>query len=113
MKDYNEMSDFEINKLVAEKLGVDAKIEDGRSFTSKRHAGENVISVTTVTDYCNNPSDMWPLIVESKISILPWNEQMWQAWFTDSGLDGIKHRVFDKNPLRAAAIVFLMIKDEK
>lgn len=106
MKDYNEMSDFEINALVAEKLGVDAKIEDGRLFTSKKHAGENVISVTTFTDYCNNQADMWPLIVENNIWIQPdmvgdgyWHSHVEDFWAKD------------KNPLRAAAIIYLMIKD--
>ena len=50
MNDYSEMSDFEINKMVAAKLGVDAKCEDGCLFTSKKHVGQNVISVTVVTD---------------------------------------------------------------
>ena len=110
---YADMSDLQVNVAVASRLGVNAKVEDSLLFTSKIHDGENVIFVTTVTDYCNNPSDAWPIIVESKISILPWNEQMWQAWFTDSGLEGIKHRVFDKNPLRAAMIVFLMMNEDK
>ena len=106
MKDYNEMSDFEINKLVAGKLGADAKIEDGRLFTSKNHAGENAISVTTFTDYCNNPADMWPLIVENNIWIQPdmvgdgyWHSHCEDFWAKD------------KNPLRSAAIIYLMIKD--
>lgn len=114
MKDYNEISDFEINKEVFFKAGIDYEDYDANPFPedcSSFSYGDG--SNWHEFDPCNNPSDMWPLIVESKISILPWNEQMWQAWFTDSGLEGIKHRVFDKNPLRAAAIVYLIIKDEK
>lgn len=111
MKDYNEMSDFEINTLVAEKLGVDAKIEDGRLFTSKKHDGDNVISVTTVTDYCNNPSDMWPLILEISFCITVNRFGEWTASALDSG--GKFKQWSDKNTLRAAAIVYLMIKDEK
>jgi len=108
MKDYNEMSDFEINTLVAEKLGVDAKIEDGRLFTSKKHDGENFISVTTFTDYCNNPADMWPLIVENNIWIQP--DMVGDGYWHSHGED---FWAKDKSPLRAAAIVYLMIKDEK
>ena len=112
MKDYNEMSDFEINVLVAEKLGVGAKIEDGCLFTSKKHAGENVISVTTFTDYCNNPADMWPLIFENKIDVCFIDSA--NSW-TSFGLTKNKLLVDSSgdNPLRAAAIVYLMLKDEK
>ena len=111
MKDYNEMSDFEINVLVVEKLGVDAKIEDGRLFTSKKHSGENVISVTAVTDYCNNPSDMWPLILEIGICITVNRFGEWTSSALDSG--GKLKQWRDKNALRAAAIVYLIIKDEE
>ena len=124
MKCYNEISNFEINKLIALTIeGVDFDTAGNAKYAVdcfiKSIDGEsvNVLWIGngeySLFNPCNNPADMWPLIVDSKISILPWNEQMWQAWFTDSGLDGIKHRVFDKNPLRAAAIVYLMIKDEK
>ena len=51
MKYYSEMSDFEINKMVAAKLGVDAKCDDGCLFTSKKHVCENVISVTEILNH--------------------------------------------------------------
>ena len=72
--------------------------------------GENVISVTAVTDYCNNPSDMWPLIVENKIDVCFIDEC--DSW-TSFGLTKNKLLVDSSsdNPLRAAAIVYLMIKD--
>ena len=112
MNDYSEMSDFEINKMVAAKLGVDAKCEDGCLFTSKKHVGENVISVTAVTDYCNNQSDMWPIIVENKIDVCFIDSA--NSW-TSFGLTKNKLLVESSgdNPLRAAAIVYLMIKDEE
>ena len=111
MKDYSKMSDFEINVSVAAKLGVNAKCEDGCLFTSKKHTGDNVISVTTVTDYCNNPSDMWPLIVENRISIHTSHcDSRCKAFSLKN--NGV-FRCEDVNPLRAAAIVLLMLNEDK
>ncbi len=58
-------------------------------------------------DYCNNPADMWPIIVENKISLINHDDEDWFAfqWVSNDA------ECWHKNPLRAAAIVFLMIKD--
>ena len=85
---YEEMSDDEINAQVT-------IIEQGPD-------------VLTLVDYCNNPSDAWPIILENKISIIaPENGiKGWEALSLDCLSE---HEV---NPLRAAMIVFLMMKDE-
>ena len=83
---YEEMSDFEINKAVS--------ILRGSCF-----------------DYCNSPSDAWPIIVENRISIVDLSTVAtgWkaQAMYLDD-----KPYAVNPNPLRAAMIVFLKMKDQ-
>lgn len=57
---YEEMSDLQINLLVANTIGVDAAENSGAVFGAVKHEGDNVVSVIGVVDYCNNPSDAWP-----------------------------------------------------
>ena len=57
-------------------------------------------------DYCNNPSDAWPIIVENRISINNYEEDHWEADHTDY-IDSVYHI----NPLRAAMIVFLKMQE--
>ena len=68
MKDYNEMSGFEINKAVALLCGISPDNEQYLAYGDRsngvlHHAGEAVV------DYCNDARDMWPLIVENKIDV--------------------------------------------
>lgn len=93
MTDYSKMSDLDINVLVGEIQG----------FANK------IAALNGMGDYCNNPADAWPIIVENKINID----------FRDSIKAGPMARLcrdngiyaVDKNPLRAAMIAFLMMKD--
>jgi len=103
---YADMSDLQVNVSVASRLGVNAKVEDGLLFTSKIHDGENVISVTTVTDYCNNPSDAWPIIVENKIGITFVNGE-WRASSVAAGY----HEFSNINALRAVCCCFLLMNN--
>ncbi len=108
---YAEMSDLQINIAVASKLGVNAKVKDGALFTSKIHHGENVISVTTVTNYCNNPSDAWLIIdgvIKSDCIV-----QILKAGVIVALAGGGRIQCMHKNPLRAAMIVFLMMNEGK
>ena len=91
---------------MASKLGVNAKVEDGALVTSKIHHGENVISVTTVTNYCNNPSDAWPIIVENKIGITFVNGE-WRASSVAAGY----HEFSNINALRAVCCCFLLMNN--
>jgi len=69
--------------------------------------------------YCKDPLAAWGLIVENKISIMN-DGDMWEASIDFDG-DLEKHGTDetlskyyeDKNPLRAAMIVFLMIHEDK
>ncbi len=93
MKDYSAMSDFEINKAVAYHLGLCTVID-----------AEN-------GDYkpCKNPADAWPIIVEQRITVTPY-DKVDSGWFATTDTSFF---VDDINPLRAAMIVFLMMKDRE
>lgn len=100
MKDYASMSDQQINREVQKITGIGCMsgngvliIADGRWRTF---------------DPCNNPADAWPIITGSMISIRPVGSD-WQLWEA-AGMDGMKAD-YDKNPLRAAMVVFLMMKE--
>ncbi|WP_145585557.1 phage protein NinX family protein [Yersinia rochesterensis] len=110
MKDYSAMSDFEINKAVANIVfsgEIPRMQEDSLEFG--------------ILNYCKNPEQAWPIIAENKIS-LNWSEieKEWCAhvagvmtegcWCWD---DDPAHHHDDSNPLRAAMIVFLMMKDRE
>ena len=88
---YSELTDLEINKLV-----------------NKKRTGKESIFVF---DYCNNPSYSWPIILENGISINA------PDYFNDPenghGVDTFDTPMIrDKNPLRAAMIVYLMMNKE-
>lgn len=89
---YEEMSDSEINKLAERACGMYCEDCGGRYIPTM--------------DYCNNPSDAWPVIKENKIGTVPVNE-----WWRASSVIAGYHEQHDDNPLRAAMIVFLMMKD--
>ncbi len=88
MSKYEEMSDTDINKLVAEKLGL--------------YVADNIF----MADYCNNPLGAWPIILENKINIA------FAASSDESQASAGFYCCMDKNPLRAAMIVYLMMEDE-
>ena len=130
MKDYSKMSDFEINKWIAIELAPDGYIginESTRSDSEVVITTENGEGCTknSYVDYCNNPSDAWPIIVENSISIVSYGvefsaEYGWSAFYGgvcvtyDNEIESIfEIKCSDKNPLRAAMIVYLMMKDEE
>ena len=96
------MSDREINRDVQKLTGMGCM------------SGAGVLIVADgrwrMFDPCNSPADAWPIITSSMISIRPIGNdgQLWEA----SGMDGMKAD-YDKNPLRAAMVVFLMMKESE
>lgn len=126
--DYSQLSDFEINKLVAYALG---NADVGRPFdeisgtacqftvfknSGLNREGEIVMRPMTLTkDFCNNPADAWPIIESERISLLAdyekWGETT-AACETDRGGDYI-YEYCDKKAFRAAMIVFLQMQDSK
>ena len=111
---YAEMSDFEINKLVTKHL-----LTDGWKYNEKEKGFifESDGYFYRIYDYCNNPSDAWQIIVENDIMLNPnCADSLWKA---EQGFR-VKPSSFydvatcyDKNPLRAAMIVFLMMNEDK
>ncbi|CQH27879.1 phage protein NinX family protein [Yersinia enterocolitica] len=109
MKDYSEMSDIHINAAVS------------RTLYGNLSRGHELQLASGDVDYCNNATDAWPIIVENKIS-LNWSEteKSWCAhvggvmtegcWRWD---DDPSHHHDGSNPLRAAMVTFLMMKDRE
>ena len=97
MKDYSKMSDFEINKAVTTALGMDVS----------GATEENNIMYGYVPDICNNPSDAWPIINIERIGVYPSEGPDFMPWIAAKNA----FSVTDKNPLRAAMIVYLMMKE--
>lgn len=115
MKDYASMSDFEINRSVAIANGFppdDCEIAKIGSSLVGVEWDDDTGYATKVFDFCNNPEDAWPIIVENKITIdapFPQN-QYWTAEKHDVD-GGLLNFHVSTNPLRCAMIVFLMMKE--
>jgi hypothetical protein len=112
MTDYSNMSDYEINGRVAkatQKIG-DSTQARGKTFIHEHEdVGEfkNICIGWKEYDPCNNPADAWPIITGSKIGIREY-DGWWEARTYIP-----EHAICDKNPLRAAMIVFLMMKESE
>ncbi len=108
------MSDGEINKLVCEVKGLMLHAHQERWEKLRE---ESVIAQDWLTgrfvefDYCNSPSDMWPLFLETKISIIePDIEDGKAEYGVGSIYQASSVMVAHANPLRAAAIVYILVK---
>lgn len=129
MKDYASMSDFEINSAVHNALldkPYELTFHGGGKITwkDKDRGGAWETGIVGYTknglhDYCNNPADAWPIIVENKISTM-WMtaEKEWCAWSGGNLEEGCwewgnipDYNFCGESPLRAAMIVFLMMKE--
>lgn len=101
---YETATDFEINKAVAKALG--------HEFCVSHHPeSENAIIIIDdsprPTDYCNDPADALPIIVENKIESGHGYAKI--NWFHRN--DQCQFSYEDTNRFRAAMIVFLKMKD--
>ncbi|EAR8162859.1 protein ninX [Salmonella enterica] len=96
--DYSKLSDAEINWKVAFHIGL--------RTVEKAESGD--------FNPCNNPSDAWPIIVESRITVMiddtttEWSSASVQDFCDTSAF---QHSNCHKNPLRAAMITFLMMQE--
>ncbi|MCL8556075.1 DUF2591 domain-containing protein [Proteus mirabilis] len=97
MNKYTELSDFEINKKVAEKLGIEHDYVTFQPF--KRYT----------FDPCNNPSDAMPIIIENGINI-NFNVDHYDEDKV-SAFKSIEIYSITKNIYRSAMEVFLMMRD--
>lgn len=94
---YQEMSDHEISCEVGRKI----------SFA------DYILAKNKQVNYCNSWADAGPIIQENGIAILPFRDGIWTASSDVDFLDGVEWNISgidDKNPLRAAMVVFLMMK---
>lgn len=119
MTNWQEKTDFEINVAVTAIVKKCSHWElNCRNFYYCGAGGIGYF-VQGVIDYCNNPAFAWSIISEHKISLMN-NDDNWEASIDFDG-DLEKHGTDetlskfyeDKNPLRAAMIVFLMINEDK
>lgn len=111
MKTWKDWSDAEISKEVAALNGLTV----GNKLTSMRNNSSATVNngggFWYEVDYCNNWLDMGPIIVEHGIELSPLFSGGWCAssikyyTYEEDPVYGIQH--VHKNPLRAAAIVFL------
>lgn len=127
MTNYSELSDFEINKRVAEAyLGY---IEISQRFvntgidSSKHYCEDYVVRKLTNNerhwrkfDPCSSWGDAGPIIVENWIEIHPRNIRVGKheyvsGWGAKSTKDDWSEFHECESPLRAAMIVYLMMKE--
>lgn len=107
---YSEMSDFEINKAVAE------IIYPGKEFTAAYSFGFPLgpqvqwiqgYGEFLRKDYCNSWADAGPIIEKNKIDLVSYAE----GWHALNDAKDDLHS--DSNPRRAAMVVFLMMQEAK
>lgn len=114
--DYSKMSDFEINKAVAEiAINGDWLLEPTDEspswFFNHGAEGKNTVKLP---DYCNNPANAWSIIQSNGISLVKYEHGMWLASCDAYWVDGVEWQLEGEahpNPLRAAMIVFLMMNE--
>lgn len=113
MTDYSKMSDFEINSAVAKSIGGEILFDEYEApyrlepCSMSAYSGRDFDEVEFSP--CTNPEDAWTIINESKINI-DFRESLKAGPMAKlSGNNGLY--AVDKNPLRAAMIVFLMMKE--
>lgn len=108
--DYSQLSDQEINMLVAKIQHPD------KTFIESKTRPPSVVLLNHINmwiDYCNNPADAWPIIVENKIGLTPpMHDENWEAMTFDK-FGYVNKNEYNANPLRAAMIVFLLMKEKK
>ena len=116
MKDYDSMSDSELS------LDVGRLVIDGicSYMTHESKAIFNTRDDAHFVEFdINNPSDMWSIIVDNKITISPIrlcrNCKYEYPWSASHDIDNAATsiEVWHENPLRAAAICYLKIMENQ
>lgn len=109
MVNYHELSDKEVNTVVAEKLKM---VIDGGYFNSSSIAGGLTGNGDIKPfDPCNNILDAWPIITGNKIDI-NWGDDVHPALKGAVIASREKLSATHDNPLRAAMIVFLQMQED-
>ncbi|WP_105634316.1 phage protein NinX family protein [Cronobacter dublinensis] len=111
--DYSQLSDFEINGMVAS-LTQSPGDHTQTSNETFIHEYADIGEIKSLCigwkkfDPCNNPADAWPIIVHGRIGLNFVNGN-WRAQSLKTGYVEFCH----ENPLRAAMIVFLMMQESQ
>ncbi|OHY45591.1 recombinase [Proteus mirabilis] len=100
MNKYTELSDFEVNKKVAEKLGLAYEVTRYGVVTRMSNKEQ-----WREFNPCNNPTDAMPIINEYGISLI-YQDRKFQFATNDGNIE-----CSVSNPLKAAMIIFMCIKD--
>lgn len=100
MNKYSDKSDFEINKAVAIAIGKVVGIRPDSNIIYLI-GGDELIEF----DPCNNPTDAMPIIIDNGISLI-FQEGNFQFATYDGNIE-----CSISNPLKAAMVIFLMMKD--
>lgn len=104
MNKYTQLSDFEINKKVAEYT-----LPVGDWYVINKKTGNTVGCFGTCRfDPCNNPSDAWQLILEAKLSIHPDFNNDCESWIVRNIHIPM---VNEENLSRGISIAYLLVKD--
>lgn len=114
MTDYSELHDQQINMMVCKALGLE--MSGYARIMALDDATILLADNKTLVDYCNNPADAWPIIFENKIMLSPrCADDEWKAEIYLGREDIFDNyaSAWHKNPLRAAMIVFLLMKGKK
>jgi len=93
MDNYEDKSDDEINSAVQDIVETEWQAEQN-----------------CLIDYCNSPSDAWPIITENRIALMP-DVLLKGQWNCGTLKTGSTDYCQHENPLRAAMIVFLKMQE--
>lgn len=110
---YDNMTDFEINKAVAA-IACSGHEPWSKEDSYNQRGDDNEIWLSMLGRFnpCNDPSDAWPIIVANGINIKFLGSDSDTGWTPYAEQDGF-HSGYNKNPLRAAMIVYLMMQENE
>lgn len=120
MSKYSDKSDYEINKLIArlnDGIHIDDEITAIDCYIQAQSSPSSVLSCNghisyLIYDFCNNPADAMPIIIENGIGMNYIDKDIgWCAYHFDEEKGELE--IYDKNYYRAAMICFLIMKDEE
>ncbi|RKS87286.1 uncharacterized protein DUF2591 [Orbus hercynius] len=111
---YSGLSDFEVNKLVAEKLGYKYSCDDTQGAVlvesiSSGYGGFKTIILSK--NYCFDYSEVFKLMIDNKLD-LDFNP-LTNSWSCRKRTNKKYISSLNENPCRAIAECFLLIKDEE
>ena len=118
MSEWQNKTDFEINQAVASLIGVKVSANQYHDYEDR---DENTVLVNvfiegdSAVNYCNNPSDAWPIIINNNIVVTPCmgNNAGDATGYLKNDNSTLIEFNDNKHALRAAMIVFLEMNGVK